>query len=163
MVGRLSDIFGFCFPYCVCHLKEYPIIFSLFFFPLPSPVWHAPHASALPHPQKPTASAQVQEVVSVQQKLQPHVVVQLWIWLDCRRQVQEIFQLHRGLLGKELHAATSNRPATETPFHPGPAQRAAGPHPAQGPHWPHQEEERRKRCGSLGGRESEKCFLSGAS
>lgn len=59
-------------------------------------------------------------------------------------QVEEVLQLYRGLPGEELHPASSHWAAAEAPLHQGPAQREAGPHPAQRPHRPNQEEEGRE-------------------
>lgn len=60
------------------------------------------------------------------------------------KQVQKVFQLHRGLPGEKLHAAPPDRAAAQAPLHPRPAQREASPHSAQRPHRPHQEEEGRE-------------------
>lgn len=57
-------------------------------------------------------------------------------------QVEEVPVLHRQLFGEESQPEAEHRAAPQTSVHQGPSQRAAGPHPAEGPHRPHQEEER---------------------
>lgn len=59
-------------------------------------------------------------------------------------QVQEVPVVHRELPGEEPQPETQHGAAPQAPVHPGPAQREADPHPAEGPHRPHQEEEGRE-------------------
>lgn len=64
----------------------------------------------------------------------------VFVWF----QVQEVPVVHRELSGEKPQPETQHRAAPQTPVHQRPAQREAGPHPAEGPHRPHQEEERRE-------------------
>ena len=56
-------------------------------------------------------------------------------------QVEEVPVLYRQLPDKEPQSEAKHGAAAQTPVHPRAAQREAGPHPAEGPHRPHQEEE----------------------
>lgn len=112
-----------------------------------SSVRHASDESALPHPQKPGAEAQVKEVVSVLKAFQS-LYFPPGSWTGSVPQVQEVPVVHRELPGEEPQPAAEHRAAAEAPLHQRPAQRAAGPNPAEGPHWPDQEEAGRERWGS---------------
>lgn len=64
----------------------------------------------------------------------------VFVWF----QVEEVPVVHRELPGEKPQPETQHRAAPETSVHQRSAQREAGPHPAEGPHRPHQEEERRE-------------------